>query len=1750
VGGTTWGDGSTRRRGDGTSRFARHRRRLVRIMSAVVVTLATSAPVVLLDAAPASATGPIPTTTTLSSSANPAQFGQTITFTISVSPATASGPVTLYDGATVTTGAAFVSSGSATISNICDNGANHVCLSAGTHSLSAHYSGDFNNTYAASNSSAVSQSITAATTTTTVTSSSPSNTSTFGQSVTFTSQSGPTYATWPLGQSSAQVTFKDGSTTLGSAFVDFHNQRASFTTSTLGAGTHSITATYPGDSSTGDYAASTSAAITQTVNQASQSITFTSTAPSSAVVGGSTYNVTATASSGLAVSFSADATSAGICTVAGSTVSFVGTGTCTVDANQSGNSNYLAAPQAQQAFAVGKGSQAISFTPPASGSAGGSSTLAATGGASGNPVVFSVDGTSGAGVCNVTGTNGTTLNYTAGGTCVVDANQAGNGNYNAAPQVQRSIGVNKSNQTITYTSTAPSAAQVGGSTYNVTATASSGLTVTFTADGASSGICTVSGSTVSFVGVGTCVIDANQAGNTGYNAAPQVQQSFTVSKGDQTISFTPPASGAVGAPATLSATGGGSGNPVVFSIDASSDPGVCNVSGTNGTTLNYNAVGNCVVDANQAGNTDYNDAAQAQGSVTVGKGSQTISFTPPASGAVGGSSTLSASGGSSGSPVVFSIDGTSDAGVCNVTGPNGTSLHYTAVGNCVIDANQAGSANYNAAPQAQGSVTVGKGDQTIAFTSSAPSSAKVGGATYNVTATASSGLTVAFSADGSSAGICTVAGSTVSFVGVGTCRVNADQAGSANYNAAPQVHQSFVVAKGDQTIGFTSTAPAAAKVGGATYNVTATATSGLPVAFTADDSSTGVCTVSGSTVSFDGVGTCTVDADQPGNENYNAAPQAQQSFTVAKGDQTISFTSIAPAAAKVGGATYNVTATASSGLTVAFSADGSSAGICTVSGSTVSFVGVGTCTINADQAGDANYNAAPQAQQGFAVAKGDQTIGFTSTAPAAAKVGGATYNVTATASSGLTVAFSADGSSAGICTVAGSTVSFVGVGTCRVNADQAGSANYNAAPQVHQSFVVAKGDQTIGFTSIAPAAARVGGATYNVTATASSGLTVSFSADGSSAGICTVSGSTVSFVGVGTCTINADQPGDANYNAAPQAQQGFAVAKGDQTIGFTSTAPSAAKVGGATYNVTATASSGLTVAFSADGSSAGICTVSGSTVSFVGVGTCTINADQPGDANYNAAPQAQQSFTVAKGDQTISFTSTAPAAATAGGADYPVTADATSGLAVSFSADGSSAGICTVSGSTVSFVGVGTCTINADQAGDANYNAAPQAQQAFAVGTGDQTISFTSTAPAAAVVGGPTYHVTATASSGLTVSFSADGSSAGICTVSGSTVSFVGVGTCTINADQAGDANYNAAPQAQQGFAVGKGNQSIFFIAPASGSVGGLATLSATGGASGNPVVFTVDASSDAGACGVSGVNGKTVHYTAAGSCVIDANQAGSANYNAAPQVQRTIQVNKVNQAITFNALSDRNLAQTPFTVTATSSSGLAVTFSTTTPGVCTSGGAKGATITLLNTGTCTVKADQAGDAHYNAAPSMSRSFLVTPKSQTITFNAIADRAFNQSPFTLSATTSANLPVTFTSTTPGVCTTTGTRGTTATLVAVGTCTINADQAGNANVNPAPTVTRSFQVTVANQTITFAALPNRTLRSTHFTASARATSGLPVTFTSLTTSVCTATGPNGATITFLRTGTCTIQADQAGNANYNAAPSVSRSFQIS
>jgi hypothetical protein len=260
-------------------------------------------------------------------------------------------------------------------------------------------------------------------------------------------------------------------------------------------------------------------------------------------------------------------------------------------------------------------------------------------------------------------------------------------------------------------------------------------------------------------------------------------------------------------------------------------------------------------------------------------------------------------------------------------------------------------------------------------------------------------------------------------------------------------------------------------------------------------------------------------------------------LTIGQGTQTIVFGALSNAS--LSASPLTLPASASSGLSVTFFSD--TTAICTVSGTSLTLIQTGTCTVRAEQAGDGSWAAAPSVSQSFMVTPANLTI---SAAPATGLQVGRSYSQANPATGGVTPytyslgagAFvpgttvnTATGEVAGTPTVAGS-FSYI----IRVTDSQPLSADTPVT-----TVTIAKGDQTLAFTSTAPSAVAAG-PLYTVTASATSGLGAIFTLDASSAG-CVISGATVGFTAPGTCVINANQPGDPNWNAAAQVQQSFTV---------------------------------------------------------------------------------------------------------------------------------------------------------------------------------------------------------------------------------------------------------------------------------------------------------------------------------------------------------------------------------------------------------------------------------------------------------------------------------------------------------------------------------------------------------------------------------------------------------------------------------
>jgi len=219
------------------------------------------------------------TTTALSSSPDPSTFGQSVTFTATVSAIAAgggvpTGSVIFMDGTTVLGNSTLVRPSVAAISI--------TGLSGGTHSITAVYEG--NAQYVASTSSAISQVVDPASTSTTVT---PSvNPSTFGQSVIFAAA-----VSAAVGTPTGSVTFKDGSTVLGTTSLDASGI-ATFSSHALAVGPHSVVAVYSGS---GSYASSQSSNLALTVGQAATTTNLASSTFAPAVGQNVTFAATVAA---------------------------------------------------------------------------------------------------------------------------------------------------------------------------------------------------------------------------------------------------------------------------------------------------------------------------------------------------------------------------------------------------------------------------------------------------------------------------------------------------------------------------------------------------------------------------------------------------------------------------------------------------------------------------------------------------------------------------------------------------------------------------------------------------------------------------------------------------------------------------------------------------------------------------------------------------------------------------------------------------------------------------------------------------------------------------------------------------------------------------------------------------------------------------------------------------------------------------------------------------------------------------------------------------------------------------------------------------------------------------------------------------------------------------------------------------------------------------------------------------------------
>jgi uncharacterized repeat protein (TIGR03803 family) len=561
---------------------------------------------------------PLPTSTTLTSSANPAAFGQTVTFsaTVSASSGTPTGSVAFYANGTLLGNGTLNGSGVATWST--------STLAVGSQTITANYGGDSND--AGSESAVLTQNVNQAATTTSLTSS--VNPASYGESVTFTatvSVSSP-----GVGTPTGTVTFSANGSTLGSGTLNGSGV-ATYTTSTLPGGNQNITASYIGAS---NFAGSTSTTLPQVVNQAPAitsptATTFTTTAVGTFTVTTTGYpNATVTESGSLPGGVTFTSNSDGTATLSGTPAAgSSGTYPLTFTANNGIN------PEATQDFTltVNQASTTTTLTPSVNPSVTGQSvTFTATvSGSSGTPtptgsVTFYANGTPlGSDTLNGSGVAIWSTSTLAVGSQTITANYGGDSNYAGSESANLTQTVNQAATTTRRMSSVnPS---VFGQTVTFTATVSasspgSGIptgTVTFYANGTFLGDGTLNGSGVaefstSTLSVGSQTITASYGGDANYTSSTSTALTQTVNQADTTTSLAPSDNPSVygqevtfTASVTANCPGSGTPSGTVTFTDASGSYPETLTDGEATWTTSALAVGDTTVTASYSGSTDY-----------------------------------------------------------------------------------------------------------------------------------------------------------------------------------------------------------------------------------------------------------------------------------------------------------------------------------------------------------------------------------------------------------------------------------------------------------------------------------------------------------------------------------------------------------------------------------------------------------------------------------------------------------------------------------------------------------------------------------------------------------------------------------------------------------------------------------------------------------------------------------------------------------------------------------------------------------------------------------------------------------------------------------------------------------------------------------------------------------------------------------------------------------------------------------------
>ncbi|MGI4750144.1 MAG: MBG domain-containing protein [Janthinobacterium lividum] len=919
-------------------------------------------------------------------------------------------------------------------------------------------------------------------------------------------------------------------------------------------------------------------------------------------------------------------------------------------------------------------------------------------------------------------------------------------------------------------------------------------------------------------------------------------------------------------------------------------------------------------------------------------------------------------------------------------------------------------------------VTIGiTGTQTITF--AAIPTKTYGDSDFNAGATASSGIAITYTSINPTVATVDASGN-VHILAAGSTIIKASQAGNSNYTAATAVTQTLTVNKASLTIASDNQN----KVFGS-VNPTLTASY---TGFVNNENSNNLTTqpaISTTATTSSPVGTYPITSSGAVDDNY-IVTNTPGTLTVSQSSQTITFNTLS--AKTYGDTDFTLNATTSSGLPINYISSNPAVATVDASGN-VHILSAGTTVITASQAGNSNYIATSVAQT-LTVNKAALTLtadnqiktyntanpaltisysGFVNNETAASLPSQATANTTATAASS--------------------------VGTYPITVTGAASNNYQIT-YVNGALSVGQSSPAITFNALS--AKVYGDADYSLSAISTSGLTVTYTSSNPAVATVDASGN-VHILSAGTTVITASQAGNSNYNAAASVAQTLTVNKAALTI----TADNQTK----TYN---TANPALTISYSGfvnGETSSNLTTLptiitAATTASAVGAYPVTVSGAV---SNNYQITYVNGVLSVYPGTQTITFTASPK---TYGDPDFALNAVASSGLPVTYSSSNTAVATVDANG-LVHIVSAGNVTISALQTGNGNYIATTVINQQLTINPATLTVVADNITKAFGSANPP---LTITYSGFVNGDTSTSLTTQPILSTTATTASVVGLYPILVSG--AASANYRINYQSGS-LIVEQDTQQITFAALSTKTYGDADFSLNAMASSGLPITYI---SSDSTVATVD--NAGKVHILSAGNVSITASQVGNNNYKGTDNVIQTFTVNKA--ALTITADNQTISYGTPIPALSVHYSGFVngenQMVLTAQPSVSTT-----ATATS-DPGTYPITVSDTTAANYTIT-FVAGTLTISPKAQTITAAAPTAKTYGDADFSLNASSTTTLPITYTSSNPAVATIDGSGN--VHVLSAGTVVFTVFQNGNSDYTAAPPVQQTVTINKAALTIT-------------------------------------------------------------------------------